>query len=76
MKHNALFPIVTMVFAVHVFVTAEKVEAVHMANGVKIGEVSSSSVNIWTRLRIKEAGKGDLHKSTESIPLELRAKTE
>ena len=46
MKHNALFPIVTMVFAVHVFVTAEKVEAVHMAKGIKIGEVSSSSVII------------------------------
>ena len=35
---------------------SESAHPPYQANGVKIGEGSSSSVIIWTRLTIKEAG--------------------
>jgi len=50
MKRIAILTILVLTLAPYAHLTAQETETVHMANGIKIGEVSSTSAIVWTRL--------------------------
>lgn len=73
--------IALLVLAFAGYLSVPQASAMHMANGIKIGEVTSSSAIIWTRLTAaaglgpnKDRTDESMRKALEGVPGEIRLK--